>query len=300
MSHVLDAASWFINFVADSKWSKITLGVFITLVVVEQVVIAIQRRPTHGELLPNLATTLVNMLVDVWAGGFFLLGYTLVFDHLRLLTVPETVVGYVYAFVVIELITYLQHWMYHRIGLLWAMHSVHHSGRELNVAVTNRSLWAISLFIPMMLFIPLLGISIAQFALIGIPRTLWAFLLHSELVPRLGILDRWLNTPSNHRVHHGRQPKYLDRNYSQGFILFDRIFGTYQAEEERPDYGLVNQVETRNPLKFQIAGFHHLYKSMRSADRWSDRLSYLYKPPGWSHADAHTTSKSLGQEQPAE
>jgi sterol desaturase/sphingolipid hydroxylase (fatty acid hydroxylase superfamily) len=279
-----DLAKWFVDNVVPTKAGQISLCIFVALIVVEKFVdISRNKRWGGGHVLSNLVSTFINMLVDVWAGGIFLIGYTAVFKHLRVIDVPDDAIGFVYAFFVIELITYLQHWMYHRVGIFWAMHSVHHSCPELNVAVTNRTLWALSLFIPMMLLIPLLGVSISQFAMVGIPRTLWAYALHTTLIPKLGVIDRWLNTPSDHRVHHGRQAKYLDRNYSQGFILFDRLFGTYQAEEEAPHYGLVKQIETKNPFKFQLAGFLTLYTAMRKADRWPDRLRYLYKPPGWSH-----------------
>jgi sterol desaturase/sphingolipid hydroxylase (fatty acid hydroxylase superfamily) len=283
MKEIWDSILWLINFVADGTWPKIFLGIFIALIIAEQIVIIVKNKPKHKELLPNIVTTLINMVVDVWVGAAFLVIYTLLYNHARLFTAPENAVGYVYAFLVVEFISYLQHWAYHRVGLLWAMHSVHHSAEELNVAVTNRSMWGLTLFIPLLYLIPVLGISIGLFALVNIPRALWAFLLHSDLMPQLGPIDRWFNTPSNHRVHHGRQPKYLDKNYSQGLLLFDRIFRTYQAEEEAPEYGLVKQVGSRNPIKFQIAGLQQLYISMRSADRWSDRLAYLYMPPDWTH-----------------
>ena len=109
----------------------------------------------------------------------------------------------------------------------------------------------------------------------------------------LGALEYLLVTPSNHRAHHGRQPKYLDRNYGQTLIVFDQLFGTFQREQEAPSYGLVTPDPERNVLKFQVAGIRGLYAKIRSAPSFGARIGYLLRPPGWSHNGQHETAEAL-------
>jgi hypothetical protein len=137
---------------------------------------------------------------------------------------------------------------------------------------------------------PVLGVSPLHLGVIGLVTTIWGIVNHTQVVPKLGWLEHILVTPANHRAHHGSQPKYLDVNYGQTLLLFDKLFGTHQLEEERPIFGLVNQVEQKNPFLFQAEGFRSLFAQMGSAPRISDKLRYLVLPPGWSHLGDHSTA----------
>ena len=106
---------------------------------------------------------------------------------------------------------------------------------------------------------------------------------HASYVPRLGWLDRVLMTPKMHKVHHANQPQYIDRNYSQVTLLFDRMLGSVAYIEEEPDPGLVKRVYDNNPLTAQFAGLKQLKERMDTAARWEDKLGYLWRPPEWSH-----------------
>ena len=106
---------------------------------------------------------------------------------------------------------------------------------------------------------------------------------HASYVPRLGWVDRVLMTPKMHKVHHANQPQYIDRNYSQVTLLFDRLFGSVAPIEEEPNPGLVKQVHDNNPLTAQFAGLRQLKDRMDTASRWQDKLAYLWRPPEWSH-----------------
>jgi sterol desaturase/sphingolipid hydroxylase (fatty acid hydroxylase superfamily) len=106
---------------------------------------------------------------------------------------------------------------------------------------------------------------------------------HASYVPRLPRLDRILMTPKMHKVHHANQPQYIDRNYSQVTLLFDRLYGSLAPIEEEPVVGLVKPVHDNNPLTAQFAGLKQLKERMDTADRWQDKLAYLWRPPEWAH-----------------
>jgi hypothetical protein len=106
---------------------------------------------------------------------------------------------------------------------------------------------------------------------------------HSRFIPKLGLLEEFVATPANHRVHHGTEAKYIDRNYSQVLIVWDRLFGTFQREEETPRFGLVKPLREYHPLKTQVSGLAWLAARIVTAPRLEDKLRYLWKPPEWSH-----------------
>jgi sterol desaturase/sphingolipid hydroxylase (fatty acid hydroxylase superfamily) len=105
--------------------------------------------------------------------------------------------------------------------------------------------------------------------------------LHTELIDKLPLLDGWLNTPSNHRVHHAMQPQYLDKNYGAILMIWDRIFGTYAPEIEPVQYGLTDQIESANPIKVHVAEAVKLFRDLRHSASFEDTIGYLWHKPGW-------------------
>jgi sterol desaturase/sphingolipid hydroxylase (fatty acid hydroxylase superfamily) len=274
---------------------KLNFGLFTGLVVGELILLRmIKRAWWNSELAPNIISSIIGISIDILIGTSIVFVFLYIYEHYRLFTVPMSLLGIAYVFFVVEFVGFLQHWAYHKVGILWALHSVHHSGTEMNIAVATRSLWGLSLLLPMqMILVPLLGASLAHLGVFLVFRIIYAYTLHTDAIPRLGWLDGIINTPSNHRVHHGRQVKYLDRNYSNGILLFDRFFGTYQREEEVPDYGLVEQVGSRNPLVFQTAGLRDLFRKVAAAPNLRSKIGYLIMPPGWSHDGNHRTAEAM-------
>lgn len=188
------------------------------------------------------------------------------------------------AFLVHEQAYYWEHRLGHRVGLFWAFHQVHRSSNEFNYTVAARGCW----FDGMMTTIfalpaALLGVPPVVYFGVEIAKNMFGIFNHSRFVPKLGVLEEFVATPANHRVHHGAQAKYIDRNYSQVLIIWDRLFGTFQREEETPHFGLVKPLHEYNPVKTQLAGIAWLAARMKSADRSQDKLRYLWKPPEWSY-----------------
>jgi sterol desaturase/sphingolipid hydroxylase (fatty acid hydroxylase superfamily) len=209
------------------------------------------------------------------------------YDTARWVELPGGTPGWLIAFLLHDLAWYVDHRLGHRVGLLWAMHHVHHSSQEYNMTVASRGfLLDESVARPIFYLLPVFGVSPTQFIVLRIVVSVWGIAQHTRLVPRLGVLDRWFATPSSHRVHHGSDPEYIDRNYGEVLMLWDHLFGTYTPEGREPRYGVTEPINTYNPLEIQLAGFRGLRARMASAERWSDKLKYLVMPPEWHHTAA--------------
>jgi alkylglycerol monooxygenase len=178
---------------------------------------------------------------------------------------------------------YWAHRFSHEWNFLWAAHVVHHSSEEYNLSVALRQSWIHSLlaffiFLPM----PVLGFEPTIFFAAGGVVTLYQFWVHTKSIDRM---PRWFeyifNTPSHHRVHHGVNPKYIDRNHAAVFIIWDRIFGTFQVEEEEPTYGITTPIKSWNPVWANLHYWVEMYKLARQCNKWSDKIRVIFARPGW-------------------
>ncbi|CDO30015.1 sterol desaturase family protein [Mycolicibacterium porcinum] len=212
---------------------------------------------------------------------------------------------WVLAIVLADLAYYLQHRMSHRIRLFWAAHNVHHSSQYFNLSTATRLSWLIPGS-----FLNTIGY--AGLALIGIPAwlvflsqsivLLYQFPIHTERIDRLPrVIEFVFNTPSHHRVHHGANNPYLDKNYAGIFILWDRIFGTFVGEGEPVRYGLTKNIDTYNPIKVNYHEFIAMVGDVWRARSWRGRLGYLFGPPGWSeNADTPKAVEAYAQQAPVQ
>ena len=252
-----------------------------------------------GSFLTSLLATLSALLVGAVIP---LLSYALVWEHLRLFDLGTQWWVWLAAFAVHETAYHFGHLAGHRIGLFWAWHSPHHSSEELNFTTAARGFTfgdpvAATLF----LAAALLGIHPLLFFTVAFAKNLWGIFNHTELVDKMGPLERVMATPANHRVHHGRNPRYIDKNYGQVLVLWDRLLGTYQPEDETPDFGLVEPMTSNNPITIHFHGWRWLWARMRSAPDMGTALKYLWKPPEWHHAgECHGCAKVRGTLEAAE
>ncbi|GLW22988.1 C-5 sterol desaturase [Microbispora amethystogenes] len=182
-----------------------------------------------------------------------------------------------------DLTYYWFHRSHHRIRLLWASHVVHHSSRYFNLSTALRQSWTTPMTsLPFWLPLALLGVPPWMIFLQKSVSLLYQFFLHTERVDRLWApVEAVFNTPSHHRVHHGSNDVYLDRNYGGILIVWDRLFGTFRSEGRRVVYGLKENVESHNPIRVAFGEFARLWRDVRTADHWRDRLGHLFGPPGW-------------------
>ncbi|HEX8314461.1 MAG TPA: sterol desaturase family protein [Flavisolibacter sp.] len=195
-----------------------------------------------------------------------------------------------------DLSYYWFHRTAHNVGWFWASHVVHHSSQRYNLAAALRQTWTGNLtgtflfwaWLPLAGFHPIWILFMQQISLI------YQFWIHTETIYRLPkIFEFVLNTPSHHRVHHGSDIKYLDRNHGGILIIWDRIFGTFQPEEERPTYGLTKNIASFNPVTIALTTWQELFKKASQADSFKNRINYFIKPPGWSHDKSSKTVKEM-------
>ena len=186
-------------------------------------------------------------------------------------------------FVLVDFLYYWTHRLSHRVNILWAGHVVHHSSEEYNLTVALRQSALHGLF-TWVFYLPL--------ALVGVPprmfvtayalNLIYQFWIHTREIGKLPApVELVMNTPSHHRVHHGVNPKYQDRNYAGVFIVWDRLFGSFQPEEEEPVYGITKPLASWSPLWANVHVFADIAHGVRHAARWSDRLRVVFGHPGW-------------------
>jgi sterol desaturase/sphingolipid hydroxylase (fatty acid hydroxylase superfamily) len=187
----------------------------------------------------------------------------------------------------VDFFFYWAHRVAHRVRLVWATHQAHHSSEYFNFATALRQKWNNSAEIVAWLPLPLLGVPPALVFFGFSVSLVYQFFVHTERVDRLWRpVELVLNTPSHHRVHHGSDPEYLDRNYGGILIVWDRLFGSFQPELHRPTYGLTARVATHRLIRLQTHEYAAIVRDVRQAPRLRDRLGYVFGPPGW-RPDAH-------------
>ena len=191
------------------------------------------------------------------------------------------------AFVLVDVAYYAMHRYSHTVHLLWAGHVVHHSSEEYNLTVALRQS-ALHGLLSWVFYVPLalVGMPWPMFAACYALNLVYQFWIHTREVGKLPRwLEWWLNTPSHHRVHHGVNPEYLDRNYAGVFILWDRLFGTFVEERAPPVYGITTPLRSWNPVWANVHVFAAIARDARRTRRWRDKLRVVFGHPSWRPAD---------------
>jgi sterol desaturase/sphingolipid hydroxylase (fatty acid hydroxylase superfamily) len=225
-----------------------------------------------GNVIVNLGWKLV--VVAVYAAAFLLAPWHVPADN------PLT---WVVLFFADDFIYYWYHRTHHTIRVLWASHVVHHSSEFYNLSTALRQPWTPFSSLPYWIPLALLGFSPWMILLAQSWNLLYQFFIHTERVDRLWKpAELVMNTPSHHRVHHGSQSQYLDKNYAGILIIWDRLFGTFEPEGERVQYGLTTNIGTWNPVRVATHEFAAIWRDVRCAASWRDKWRYVTKGPGWS------------------
>ena len=183
-------------------------------------------------------------------------------------------------FILIDLVFYIYHRISHRVNFLWAIHMSHHSSEEMNFAVSFRQAWFGPISkIPFFMILPLIGFDPTIIAVAGVVSTLWGIVGHTQIVGKLGPLEWIFNTPSHHRVHHGSNEEYIDKNYGNLLIIWDRMFGTFEPERAPVKYGLVNNVDTFNPVKITFMEWSKIFEDLYKAKNFRHASRLFFGPP---------------------
>jgi len=241
------------------------------------------------DMISSLSSGVTNVTKDVLGLSITILTYEWFVNRIAIYHIQSTVWTYIIGFVVIDFAGYWVHRIDHKINIFWNNHIVHHSSEEFNLACALRQ--SISVFIRLFTFLlipaALLGVPAEVIAVITPIQLFAQFWYHTRHIKKMGFLEKIIVTPSHHRVHHAINPEYIDKNLSQIFIIWDKLFGTFQEElpEVPPVYGITRPVSTWNPIKIN---FQHLWLLTKDAWRtksWKDKLRIWFMPTGWRPDD---------------
>jgi sterol desaturase/sphingolipid hydroxylase (fatty acid hydroxylase superfamily) len=274
----------------DEKSVALAIPLFFLLIGVELLVLRVQRARgayRFADSITNLSCGVGQQVLEPFFKSIVLVPYAWLWTHARVFDVSaSSPIAWVLLVLGIDLGYYAFHRASHRVGFLWAVHAVHHQSEEYNLSVALRQPWFQSIAEPFF-YLPLavLGFPPVMY-LAGVTiDTLYQFWIHTRTIKRLGPLEWVMNTPSHHRVHHGIDPQYVDRNYAGIFIIWDRLFGTFQREEREPVYGTVKAVSTWDPLAANLANWRDLAKMSRATRSRADKIRVWFAPPEWRPAD---------------
>ncbi|GAA5314815.1 MAG: sterol desaturase family protein [Candidatus Pelagadaptatus aseana] len=242
-------------------------------------------RKLLGDTVANFVTLIFFLGITLAIGVIYLNVFYYVYDEWRLLTLETTPLMVIAAVVLADFAYYWEHRFAHRVGVAWATHTVHHSSNHFNISVAYR-FGPLDSVLPLLFHLPLvlLGFNPLLVLLAEMLVQLYQTALHTEVVKKLPRpIEAVFNTPSHHRVHHGSNREYIDKNYAGIFIVWDRLFGTFAAEKATVVYGVNPPLNSLNPLKIFFSGLIDLWRKMLSAPKLSLALAYLIMPPGWCH-----------------
>ncbi len=239
-------------------------------------------------MLLNMGLDLVFLFITVGVLGFFY--------EMSLFRISEPWVYWMVLLIIEDLVFYFLHYVDHYVRFFWAVHVTHHSSEEFNLTVGFRS----SVFQPLYRFIWFIPIALCGFKPMDIMfmysiTQIYGILIHTRMIGKLGFFEWFMATPSHHRVHHGSNPRYLDKNLGMVFIIWDRLFGTFveESEEEKVRYGLTKPILTNNPVKLVLHEWQDMFSDVQKPLGLRTKLMYLFGPPGWSHDGSRKTSKQL-------
>lgn len=272
---------------------------FVLLVLIEMLA-AWRVDPTRYEAKDTLTSLLLGTGSTVAGAltGSAVIALSVWLYQFRLFDIGYVWWAWIAVFFLDDLAYYIFHRMAHRVRWFWASHVIHHSSQHYNLSTALRQTWTgfFSLSFAFSLPLVLLGFPVPMLLFASGVNLIYQFWIHTEAIDRM---PRWFeaffNTPSHHRVHHATNPRYLDRNYAGMLIIWDRMFGTFEAErdDDRPRYGIIKNLGSFNLL---WAAFHEwigMAKDVATVPGWRNKLGYIFAPPGWSHDGSRDTSDTI-------
>jgi sterol desaturase/sphingolipid hydroxylase (fatty acid hydroxylase superfamily) len=241
------------------------------------------------DMVSSLSSGVTNSTKDVLGLSIAIITYGWLVNHIAIIHIQATWLVYVIAFVALDFAGYWTHRLAHSVNFFWNNHVVHHSSEEFNLACALRQSISVFVRIYAVLLIPaaILGVPEKVIAVVG-PLHLFAqFWYHTRHINRMGFLEYFIVTPAHHRVHHAINPEYLDKNYGQIFIFWDRMFGTFQEEQTSIPavYGVTRPVITWNPIKINFMHMWLLIKDAWHTKSWQDKFRIWFMPLGWRPVD---------------
>ncbi len=253
------------------------------------------------DAITSISMGLGNVFLGFLNKGLVLFAFMLIYENFRIFTIPFAWWSFILLLFADDIAYYWFHRISHENRLFWASHVVHHSSEHYNLSTALRQTWSGGFYTFIFwLWLPLIGFHPGMILLQMSVSLLYQFWIHTEAIDKM---PKWfeavMNTPSHHRVHHGSNPLYLDRNHAGIFIIWDKVFGTFQPElkEEKVVYGLVTNINTHNPVKVAFHEWLAMGKDVFYGKKSvGDRIKYIVKPPGWKHDGTGKLSDDLRKE----
>ena len=281
---------------------RASIPLFFALIGLELLVARVRRRPLYrlADSISDLSCGILSQLAGIvitlgtiaafgWVSAHASIQHVLPVPH-WIDSAPITGSGIRWAaaaswtavFLLDDMAYYWMHRYSHEVNLLWAGHVVHHSSEEYNLTVALRQS-SLHGFMSWLFYMPiaLLGVPVMMWIICHALNLIYQFWIHTRAVDKLGPLELVLNTPSHHRVHHGVNPEYQDRNYAGVLIIWDRMFGTFEPERAAPVYGITKPLTSWNPIRANVHVFVEIWRNVRAARTWPHRLRSIFGHPGW-------------------
>jgi sterol desaturase/sphingolipid hydroxylase (fatty acid hydroxylase superfamily) len=266
----------------ENRLELLSLVLFAIILIEVILDFALNQQRNYKETFANIGIGVIQEGVNsLVANAVGLVGLSL-FALLSPWHLPINAGTILLAVILTDFCYYWNHRAEHRMRLFWAHHSVHHSSTDFNLTVALRLSWVENLIL-WIFYIPLALIGFHPLLiLIGLEiGGLYQVWIHNQKIGRLGILELVINTASNHRVHHGANLTYIDKNYGGIFMIWDQVFGTYQPETEKVYYGLTENIGTSNIFKINWMGYRDMFATWRRSRNWQERLWSIFGPPEW-------------------
>lgn len=269
------------------------IPIFVVLIIIEEIAARLTGKKVNrgADMVSSLSSGVSNTVKDVLGLSIVIVSYDWMVGHLALVEIKAVWLTYVVAFIVKDFAGYWMHRLEHEINFLWNRHIIHHSSEEFNLSCALRQNVSVvfSFIVFLMLPAALLGVPTEVVAVVAPIQLFLQFWYHTRLIGKMGWLENVLVTPSHHRVHHAMNAQYLDKNYSQIFIVWDKLFGTFQPElaDVPPVYGVKRPVKTWNPLLINFQHFWLLLTDAWRTQNWWDKIRLWFMPTGWRPADVN-------------
>ena len=267
------------------------LPIFIILILLEMIISKIRNAEVFNimDSVSSLSSGITIVLKRVLGLTIYIFTYDFLVEHLAVFHFKSSALQYVIGFISLDFYVYWNHRWRHRYNILWNDHVIHHSSEEYNLPVALRQTIGDVLDIYFFLLFPaaFFGIPTDVISVLAVVMLFGGFWYHTQLIGKLGFLEKIIVTPSHHRIHHAINPIYLDRNFGGILIIWDKLFGTFQEElpDEKPIYGITRQVSTWNPIKINFIHIMLLIKDAWRTNSIKDKFRIWFMPTGWRPAD---------------
>lgn len=271
----------------EARAIALAIPFFFTMIGIEALIARRRNFYSLHDAINSLSCGIGQQVVYLFTTVFSLAAYIYLQKHYALMQWSmRSPLAWIALLLLVDHSFYWFHRTSHRVSFMWAGHAVHHQSEEYNLTTALRQSWIeASLAWPFYLPIAFLGFPPTMFVLASTLNSLYQFGIHTRTIDKVRPVEGVLNTPSSHRVHHGIDPEYIDKNYGGMLMLWDRAFGTYQPELHAPTFGTVKPLASWNPLWANLEGWARIGSIARRTSRWSDKVYAFFAPPEWLPAD---------------